>query len=72
MKAAIERNGTGIDWSALERRVARGLATAADAEPVRRIGLLPQAIRIEQGQATVDDALLIALQVQMTGGEVVA
>jgi hypothetical protein len=72
MNRAVKENGTGVDWTALQRRVAQGLATADDAQPVRAIGLLPQAIRIEQGLATVDDALLIALQVQVTGRGVAA
>lgn len=69
----IEKNGTGIDWRELYSRVSIGTATATDAERVERIGLLPQAARIRTGMANHQDALLIALQVELTGvGEGVA
>lgn len=71
MSGAIEKNGTGqraeVNWRELYRRVSRGQATATDAEPVEKIGLLPQAIRIRNGLANHNDALLIALQVELTG-----
>lgn len=63
----IEKNGTGVDWRELYRRVSTGQATVADARPVEQIGLLPQAIRIRSGLADHHDALLIALQVELTG-----
>ena len=72
MSAAIEKNGTGIDWRSLYRRVSSGLATEADAGPVEQIGLLPQALRIRNGLANHNDALVIALQVELTGREVAA
>ena len=72
MTTPIERNGTGINWPALQRRVAQGCATVTDAEPVQAIGLLPQALRIQSGLATADDALIIALKVNLinrSGGD---
>lgn len=67
VQGSIEKNGTGVDWRELYRRVSRGTATCDDAEPVERIGLLPQAIRIRNGMAGNQDALVIALQVELTG-----
>lgn len=72
MSAAIEKGGTGIDWRNLYRRVCNGMATEADAGPVEEIGLLPQALRIRNGLANHQDALVIALQVELTGQEVAA
>lgn len=75
MTASVEKSGTGVvgvvgvDWRSIQRRVASGTATASDAEPVRSIGLLPQALRIESGLANYHDALLIALQVELRHGE---
>lgn len=68
----IEKNGTGIDWRELQRRVSRGLATEADAGPVENIGLMNVAHRIRNGQAGHGDAVQIALQVEMTGRDVAA
>lgn len=53
---------TQEQWTALVRRVGSGMATEADADPVEKIGLLPQALRIRSGRATHKDAILINIQ----------